>query len=74
LQEAVAYVRAKYPQAEAEVKGGTGELVALGHPGTEDERWVISVDSRPDAALLGEGSTIQTAWENATKNLQSALR
>jgi hypothetical protein len=73
MQASLTYVRAKYPRAEAGVKGGTGEMDALGKSVSTYERWVIAADNCPDAAMLGEGSSIETAWKNAAKNLRTAL-
>jgi hypothetical protein len=71
MEQEVDYVRSLFPRAEASVKGGTGEMAALGMGEADDERWVIFADNCPDAEQLGEGSTIQSAWQNAAKKLQS---
>jgi hypothetical protein len=69
----ISFVRAKYPQAECSIKGGTCEMPALDHAVATNERWVILSDSCPEALCLGEGSTIQTAWENAAKKIRLTL-
>jgi hypothetical protein len=72
MQRNMTFVRNRFPRAEASVKGGTRELVALNEAGTADERWVIFSDNGPDAEMLGEGSSIQTAWEDAAANVLSS--
>jgi hypothetical protein len=71
MQEEMDFVRGKFPRAESAVKGGTREMVAMSAVPAEDERWVIFADSCTDAAMLGEGSTIESAWESAARNLKS---
>ena len=64
------YVRARYPHAEATVKGGTGEMGVLG---TTVERWVVLSDSCTEAPLLGEGFSIEAAWDAAADTLRLAF-
>jgi hypothetical protein len=71
MQAEMDYVRGKFPRAESAVKGGTREMAAMSAVPAEDERWVIFADNCPDAATLGEGSTIESAWESAARNLKS---
>ena len=72
MERSIALVRGRFPRAEAEVRGGTGETPALGCGSVVSvgERWVVVTENDPGATLLGEGATLEAAWADAAKHLR----